>query len=484
MSAGQSQPVSLGPFKPVDERMIREQERISLSERKRNYLKAFSDHYCRKNRRSKEHARLYRPVYADQRALAFFHLSLKELCFPLVFQRARGSRLWDLDGNEYTDIAMDFGIGLFGHQPSFLKEALDKQLEDGWAMSMRPEKSARAAELLCRLTRLERAVFSQSGTEAVMTAVRLARHVTKRKKIVMFTNSYHGHSDGLLAFNMRMGNKNVTKPITDGTPPGMVEEVVILEYGAPQALEVIQSLKNELAAVLVEPVQSRGIRVQPGEFLRELRQITEESGIALIFDEMITGFRAAPGGAQEYFNVQPDLATFGKILGGGLSLGAVAGKANYLDAIDGGPWDYEDASYPKVERTFFAGTHCQNTLAMTAAYTLLKTLTDLGPQLQKNLNQTCAAMCERINGFLAGERLPFRVFHFASLFRFEPVERMNPLDQNLFLYHLRDNGIMVSEVGNNFLSTAHTPDEVERIIQAVERSVSAMKSGGYFETTK
>lgn len=481
MTAANVRPVSLGPFKPINEEMIREQAQVSLPERKRSYLNAFSEHYCRKNRSSKAHVRQHRPVYADQRALAFFHLSLKELCFPLVFKGSKGTRIWDIDGNEYIDIAMDFGIGLFGHQPPFLKEALEEQLGNGWAMSMRPEKSAKAAELLCRLTNMDRAVFCQSGTEAVMTAVRLARHVTKRKKIVIFSNSYHGHSDGLLAFNMKINGKNVTRPVTAGTPHGMVEDVIILEYGVSQSLDTIRTLRMELAAVVAEPVQSRGIRVQPGEFLRELRQITQASKTALIFDEMITGFRLAPGGAQEFFNVKPDIATYGKIIGGGISLGAVAGKANYLNAIDGGLWDYEDNSYPKVERTFFAGTHCQNTLAMAAAYSVLSFIKEQGPGLQKKLNKTCAGMCDHINHFLSREALPFKLFYCGSLFRFEPVERVNPIDQNLFLYHLRDNGIMVSEVGNNFLSTMHTEEDMERVIEAVRQSVLTMKSGGYFE---
>ncbi len=473
-------PLALGPFRPVNEEMIARQAKVTLSERKRKYLNAFTEHYCSKNRRSKEYAAKYRGVYADQRAVSFFHLSLKELCFPLVFKRGLGSKVWDIDGNEYIDIALDFGISLFGHQPDFLKEALTAQLNEGWALSMRPEKSALAAELLCRLAGTDRAVFCQSGTEAVMTAVRIARHVSKKKKVVIFSNSYHGHSDGLLAFNMRAGGRDVPKPVTAGTTQGAVEDLVILEYGNREALEAIRSMRHELAAVVAEPVQSRGIRINPGDFLRELREITAESGTALIFDEMITGFRVAPAGVQEYFDIRPDISAYGKIIGGGISLGAVAGKKMYLNAIDGGMWGYGDNSYPKDERTFFAGTHCQNTLAMAAAYAVLSYLLEQGPELQKRLNKTCSDMCSGINEVLEREGLPFRAFNFGSLFRFEALERLLPIDQNLFLYHLRDNGIMVSEVGNNFLSAAHTPRDIENIIQAVSGSVEAMKAGGYF----
>lgn len=481
MSSIYSENVSLGPFKPVNENMIREQSSVTLSNRKLEYLKDFTSHYCQKNQRSKRLARQYRPFYADQRAVSFFHLSLKELCFPLVFDKAKGCEIWDIDGNKYIDIAMDFGICLFGHKPAFLHKVLQYQLKKGWALSMRPEKSMKASKLLCELTCSERAVFSQSGTEAVMTAVRIARHVNKRKKIVMFTNSYHGHSDGLLAFNMKINGKNMARPVTAGTPPGMVEDVVVLDYAVPETLEAIQSQKAEIAAVLVEPMQSRGLKAEPRDFLHELRVLTEKNNIALIFDEMITGLRITPSGAQGEFGVKPDLSTYGKILGGGLSLGAIAGKAKYLDAIDGGLWDYEDKSYPKTERTFFAGTHCQNTLAMSAACEILTYLKKKGAKLQKSLNQTSDKMCKEINEFLLQETLPFKVYNFGSLFRFEYTERTNPIEQNLFLYHLRDNGVMVSEVGNNFLSTAHNSENLQMIIKAVKGSVFAMKSGGYFQ---
>jgi glutamate-1-semialdehyde aminotransferase len=372
---------SFGPFKPVSGDIIRTQSSTPLSDIKKGYLNAFIEHYCGKNSRSKAFARRYRPVYADQRAVSFFHIALKELCFPLVLSHAEGSRIWDIDGNEYIDIAMDFGPNMFGHQAPFLKNALIDQINKGLALSMRPEKSAMAAELLCELTGMERAVFTQSGTEAVMTAVRLARQVTGRKKIVIFTGSYHGHSDGVLAYSFRENGKNITKPIVSATPQGMVDDVVVLDYATTESLEAIRSMGRELAAVLVEPMQSRGLHQKPREFLRELRGITAENDTALIFDEMITGLRTAPGGAQELFDIKADIATYGKVLGGGIGLGAIAGKATYLDAIDGGVWDYGDSSFPETERTFFAGTHSQNTLAMTAAYAVLTFLKEQGPGL-------------------------------------------------------------------------------------------------------
>lgn len=472
--------ISHGPFRPLNAEVIAEQSKVTLSSRKKDYLQAFTEHYCSKTGKSKEQTGQFRPYYADQRAISFFHLSLKELCYPIWCHSAQGAKTVDIDGNEYIDVAMDFGISLFGHQADFIKKAVQAQLEKGWAIGMRPEKSPLVAEKLCRITGMERAVFCQSGTEAVMSAVRIARHVSKKKKVVIFSSSYHGHSDCLIAIGVRSGDRMTAKPITPGTTPGAIEDLVILEYCAPESLQIIASLKNELAAVVAEPVQSRSLNKEPEEFLNNLRKLTKEMGVALIFDEMVTGFRVAPGGVQEYFQVKPDLATYGKIVGGGLCIGAIAGSAKYLDAVDGGPWEFGDNSYPQVDKTFFAGTHCQNALAMAAADAVLNRLLEEGPALQQALNEKCAAMCTRINVVLEREGLPIRALHFGSLFRFDPIARVAPVDQNLFTYHLRDNGVMVSEVGNNFLSTAHTQEDIDHIVTAVENSVAAMKSGGYW----
>lgn len=476
---------SYGPFKPMNAALIESQKSgANLSQRKRAYLAAFTEHFCAKNAASKQHAQQHRAHYADQRAVAFFHPTLKELCFPLVMDRCEGAEIWDIDGNHYVDIAMDFGCNLFGHRAPFLVKAMEQQLQRGLALGMRPASSSQAAELLCRLTGHERAVFTQSGTEAVMTAIRLARHATGRKKIVIFANSYHGHSDGVLAYGMIEGQHLITKPIADAIPPGMVKEVVVLDYNAPASLDWIRNHRDQLAAVVSEPMQSRGLAQRPGAFLRELRRVTEAADVALIFDEMITGFRVHPGGSQAYFGVRADLCTYGKILGGGIGQGAVAGKKRFLDAVDGGFWQYGDESYPPAERTFFAGTHSQNALGMAAAEAVLRRLEQVGPALQETLNGVCADMAARINQFFQAEEVPMMVQYFGSLFRFEPNGPINPIDQSLFVYTLRDKGVMISEIGNNFLSTAHTPAHIDRIVATVADTIADLRQGGYLPRRK
>ncbi|CAM2069333.1 Aminotransferase class III-fold pyridoxal phosphate-dependent enzyme [Sulfidibacter corallicola] len=471
---------NFGPFRPMNEASIRSQKAAAdLSDRKRAFLTRFTEHYCRKNATSKGLAQPFRARYADQRAIAFFHPTLKELCFPLVLDRAEGAEIWDVDGNRYIDIAMDFGCNLFGHGAPFLVAGMDRQVTRGLALGLRPPAAARAAELLCKLTGHERAVFTQSGTEAVMTAIRLARHVTERHQIVLFSHSYHGHADGVLAYGLGEGDEAVTRPISEAIPPSMVEDVVVLDYNQEASLAWIAEHGPRLAAVLVEPMQSRGLQQRPGNFLRELRTLTRDVGCALIFDEMITGFRIHPGGAQAWFGVRADLCTYGKVLGGGIGQGAIGGSARFLDGIDGGPWQFGDDSFPSVERTFFAGTHSQNTLGMAAVEAVLAHLDREGPALQWGLNQATAGLAERLNRHFLEERVPMLVRYFGSLFRFEPNGALNPIDQSLFVYALRDKGIMISEIGNNFLSTAHRSDHLTRIEAAVVETVRDLRLGGY-----
>lgn len=184
-------------------------------------------------------------------------------------------------------------------------------------------------------------------------------------------------------------------PITDGTTEGMVEDVIVLKYGEPDSLEVVKNNADRLAAVLVEPIQSRNPALQPEAFVKELRRITEENDIALIFDEMITGFRMAPGGMQEIWGVRADMTTYGKVLGGGMPIGCVAGKRRFLDAIDGGAWHYGDESLPGVHTAFVAGTFNQHALSMAAAEAVLDRIAEEGPGLARRLAAMTEDLCRR-----------------------------------------------------------------------------------------
>ena len=396
------------------------------------------------------------------------------MLYPIVGAGSSGSHFRDVDGNDYVDISMGFGVDLFGHQPPFLAAALREQLDQGIELGPQSALAGEVAGLVCELTGFDRAAFCNTGTEAVMTALRLVRAVTGRRRVAVFAGSYHGHSDGVLGEPDAGAADGRAQPIAPGVLPGMVEDLIVLDYDDPRSLAVLRARAHELAAVLVEPVQSRHPGLQPGVFLRELRELTRELDVPLIFDEMITGFRLAVGGAQAWFGVQADLATYGKIVGGGLPIGVVAGRRSLMDAMDGGDWHYGDASFPEAETTFFAGTFCKHPLSMAAARAVLRHLADRGREEIERLNRRTAALSGELNDWLTAREAPVRVEHCGSLFRFVFSGNLD-----LLFYHLIERGVFIWEGRNCFLSTAHTDADVAQVAAAVRSSLEALAEGGF-----
>ncbi|HEY0384648.1 MAG TPA: aminotransferase class III-fold pyridoxal phosphate-dependent enzyme, partial [Pyrinomonadaceae bacterium] len=344
----------------------------------------------------------------------------------------------------------------------------------GIQLGPRLECAREVAALICELTGHERVAFCNSGTEAVMTALRLARASTGRSRIALFSGSYHGHSDGTLAIAESHDKVPSSIPMAPGVPHKVAEDVVVLEYGSRKSLDYLRAHAGELACVLVEPVQSRNPALQPRAFLQELREITTQTGSLLIFDEMVTGFRIAPGGAQSWFGVKADLATYGKIVGGGMPVGIVAGRAAFMDGIDGGVWTYGDASYPRAETTFFGGTFCMHPLTMAAALSTLKHLKREGPQLQHRLNQRTSELASSLNAYFEETESPLRMANFGSVFRFVHSGNMD-----LFYYHLLLKGIYVWEWRSCFLSTAHTEEDYGFLTRSIKESLEEMRDGGF-----
>ncbi|NEP60333.1 MAG: aspartate aminotransferase family protein [Symploca sp. SIO2G7] len=452
-------------------------------ELQQKYVEALIERYNKRTKTSKQMTQTYHPVHADPRVSQWFEPLTKEMCYLIVGKEALGSRIWDIDGNEYIDILLGFGANLVGHNPPFIKEALQEQLEKGIQLGPQYEFAGEVAELICELTGMERVAISNTGTEAVMTAIRLARAATNRPKIAVFSGSYHGHFDGALVKKNLINSQAV--PRTTGVLPSMVKDVLVLDYGNPQSLKKIKANRGKLAAVLVEPVQTGRPDLQPKAFLQQLRQLTAESGIALIFDEMVTGFRLHLGGAQAWFGVEADIATYGKVVGGGMPIGIIAGKAAYLDKIDGGMWNYGDASSPGVKKTFFAGTHCKHPLSMAAARAMLQYLKEQGPTLQENLNQRTSQYVERLNVFFETNKIPIRMANFGSFFG--PVftggagsSKNLKIGMSLLRYHLFEKGIFLRGEGGGFLSTAHTDEDIDCIIQVMTDSMTELQEAGFF----
>ena len=454
---------------------IERQAATSLTAGQQVFLAQFFGRYNQKTAASKAYAQQHRAHMADPRVVSGFSPLLKEVTYPLVVNKSAGSRLWDLDGNEYLDALNGFGSSLFGYQPDFIKTALHAQVESGYEVGPQHALAGEVSQLLCELTGHDRAGLCNTGSEAVLGAMRIARTVTGRSLIVAFSGSYHGINDEVIV----RGTKRLkTVPAAPGIMPEAVQNMLILDYGTDESLRIIEERAAELAAVLVEPVQSRRPEFQPVAFLQQLRRITAAAGTALIFDEVITGFRAHVGGAQALFGVQADLATYGKVIGGGLSIGAIAGGRAYMDALDGGFWQFGDASVPEVGVTYFAGTFVRHPLALAAARAALQHLKAHSPALQNDLNDLTAGLARQLNDEAARHQLPLKVVHFGSLWKIK-FSAESPHNALLFVL-MREKGVHIWDNFPCFLTTAHSLADVEQLVAAFAASAAELVGAGFF----
>lgn len=446
-----------------------------LHENQQRYLDRFIDDYVRQTKGSQARREATWPALADARSsqgffkgaradLRDYWLLTKRLRYPIVAERAQDAHVWDIDGNRYVDFCLGFGVHLFGHRPAFLDEALRRQLERGLPIGYQSNGANDIAASIATMTGSERVAFCNTGAEAIMGALRLARAATRRNTVVVFAHSYHGSYDGVLpAIEM-----------TRGLPTSHNTDTLVLEYGAPRSLEIIAERATEIAAVLVEPVQARSLSLLPAEFLTALRQLTRDKDIALIFDEILLGFRIHQGGLQAHFGIRADLATYGKILGGGLPIGVIAGSARFLDQIDGGRFSHHDDSAPQVDKIWFAGTFTKNPLTMAAAQAVTTRLREAGPSLQEGLNERTAQRIDRLNGWLTAESMPVKFERFGSMFRI-----VAPPPMWILIPHLRQRGVYLFDGMAFFLSTAHSDEDLAHFEESVKDSLRTMRSGGF-----
>lgn len=470
-AAGDRTPIAFGPYRPPAKG-----PGGTLTPAQEQSLKAFIEQYVARTPGSKRHTAEQRAHLADPRSVAGFRSIWKEIVYPIVVNRSSGTRLWDIDGNEYIDLTNGFGTIFFGHNPDFVQDAIKAQLAEGIETGPQTPLAGEVARLVCEMTGMERAAFCSTGSEAVTAAIRVARTVSGRDRIALFAGSYHGIFDEVLVRPTVVNGTRRSVPIAPGIAPSMVENVVVLDYGDPASLQAIKSMGRELAAVLVEPVQSRHPEVQPRDFLLELRKITAESEIALVFDEVVTGFRTHPGGAQALFGVKADIATYGKVIGGGLPIGVVAGCAKYLDALDGGTWRYGDASTPEVGVTFFAGTFVRHPVSLAVARAVLHRLRKEGPELQRALNLRTTRFVDALNAHAEAVRAPVRITHFASWLTVNFPHDL-PL-ASLFFAWMRMKGVHMLEGRPVFLTVAHTDADLERVATAFRETLAEMQAAG------
>jgi glutamate-1-semialdehyde 2,1-aminomutase len=389
---------------------------------------------------------------------------------PLFISRGSGSRIEDVDGNKYIDYVMSWGPLIHGHAPKGLLKALTAAAARGTSFGAPTDLETRLAQRVVTLMpSMERVRFVSSGTEAAMSAIRVARAATRRDKIVKFEGCYHGHADSFLV-QAGSGAMTLGVPTSPGVPAAAAADTLLARYNDLASVEaVVEGHRNQVAAIIVEPIAGNMGVIGPGTgFLEGLRAICDRHGILLIFDEVISGFRAAAGGAQQVFRVRPDLTCLGKIIGGGLPVGAYGGRADVMELVaPAGP-------------VYQAGTLSGNPLAMTAG---LWSLTELSPGLYRHMAKLGAQLAAGLADAARSAMVPMQVNAFGSLvtpfFTSEPVRDLSSaLKADAVAYGKFFNGMLArgvypppSQFEAWFLSGAHTARDVEGTLQAAREAL-------------
>lgn len=450
-----------------------------LNDKQQAFLKDLTEKYNAKTKGSKAQTQKDRSYMADPRVVSGFRPLTKEIVYPLVVNRSKGSRVWDIDGNEYIDALNGFGSNFLGYQTDVLKQAVLDQVEKGYEIGPQHELAGEVCKLICEFTNFDRSALCNTGSEAVLGAMRIARTVTGRSLIVAFNGSYHGINDEVI---VRGTKKLKTVPAAPGIMPEVVQNMLILDYGTEESLKIIAERAHELAAVLVEPAQSRRPDFRPIEFLKRVREITRQSETVLIFDEVITGFRMHPGGAQAMFGIKADLGTYGKVIGGGMPIGAIAGISKYMDALDGGNWQFGDDSSPEAGVTYFAGTFVRHPLALATAKASLNYMKEKGPALQEGLNALTKRLADALNAICEKEGLPLHIPSFGSLWK---IKFDYELAYGELLFTLmRLKGIHIWDLFPCFITAAHTDEDIDQIISKFNESIFELIEAGFMPTNK
>lgn len=386
---------------------------------------------------------------------------------PRFVQKADGAYFWDVDGKNYIDFCMSFGPLILGHKNNKVQEKLTEALGRGWSYGACEPYSLDLAEyLLSRLPFVDQIRFVNSGTEAVMTAIRLARGVTGKNKIIKFNGCYHGHVDAML-IKAGSGLAGSAEASSKGVPEGVAEDTLILELEDLEGVKAcFKDHKDQIAAIIIEPLPANnGLLIQDQSFLEGLRQITKDNNALLIFDEVISGFRVAFGGMAEKTGITPDIVTYGKIIGGGLPVGAIAAKKEIMQNL------------APVGGVYQAGTLSANPLAMVGGLETLSQMTSASYEtIETNSKKIVDIFKKWLKEYNNGQFSKYNVIHYSSLFWIVPgdlIKSANNIPGNIgpeftpLFELLLKKGIYLApnayEVG--FVSLAHN-DEVIKDLEA------------------
>ena len=385
---------------------------------------------------------------------------------PLFVKKANGARVWDVDGNEFIDYVASWGPLIFGHAHPQIVEAVQRQAELGTSYGASTELEIELAErVISSILSIESVRMVSSGTEAVMSAIRLARGATGRDKIVKFEGCYHGHGDSMLV-KAGSGLASLGIPDCPGIVDDLAKNTLTLPFNDIEKVKELFALEgDDIACLIVEPVGGNMgvVPPQPG-FLKILRELTSKSGAILIFDEVITGFRVALGGAQSIYEVQPDLTCLGKIIGGGLPVGAYGGSKQLMDNI------------APTGSIYQAGTLSGNPLAMTAGNEMLKLLSESSvyDELERKSEKLCAGYKANVEKLGIKARFTRIGSMFSMFFTDQEIidfESVKSSDTDFFQKYftaLLEEGVYVapSQFEAGFMSAVHTEEDIERTIEA------------------
>lgn len=393
---------------------------------------------------------------------------------PIVLVKGKGPRVWDADGNEYIDFLASWGPLILGHAHPKVVKALERELKQGLSFGLtNPHEITLARLVVEMIPSVEKVRFVNSGTEATMSAVRLARGYTKRKYVLKFEGCYHGHYDSLLV-SAGSGVATFGIPGTPGIPEEIAKLTIVVPYNDKEAVrEAFDRFGDEIACVIVEPVAGNMGVVPPEEgFLKFLREITEDSGSLLIFDEVITGFRLSKGGAQEVFSIEPDITCLGKILGGGMPVGAYGGRKEIMSQVaPEGP-------------VYQAGTLAGNPLAMVAGAETLKELRDKDPYA--DLDKKASFLEESLRDILKEKGIPHTINRVGSMMTvffteekvkdFQSAKRSDTKLFAKFFNSLLSEGVLIppSQFEAWFVSTAHEERDLQEAVEKIEKAVRGL----------
>lgn len=397
--------------------------------------------------------------------------------YPFFVKKAKGSMIYDVDGNRYLDYCNAYGALLLGHGRKEIITDVKNQLEKGTLYCAPTEIEVDLSELISKnFPSMNKVRLVNTGSEATMTAIRLARGFTKKKKIIKFEGCYHGAHDYVLV-KAGSGAAHIGIPVSEGSLDEVSKNTLVVQYNNSDELQSLVEKEDDVAAVIVEPVLANmGLVLPAKNFLNDIRKITQEKNIVLIFDEVVTGFRMSPGGAQKYFSIKPDITTLGKALGNGFPIAAVGGKSEIMDMLS------------PEGKVYQASTYAGNPVSVTAGVSSIKTMNKLQSKLYPKLEKNCAKLVSAIHDMASDMKIPHQINSISSMFQifftddkvvdYSSAKKADMLKFKKLFETLLKNKVFVapSQFETVFLSYAHSKDDIKDTISYYEKALQAVKS--------